>query len=92
MNWEKLRIWEKDIVEWYMEGIKSQLESDEQRDEQARMAREAVQWMIDKDCVDLTERGLELVALAPFRQAALATQAYFAPPPEDTASLAAKQA
>ena len=82
LNWENLRVWDQDIVEWHMERVKSQLDSDEQRDEQARLAREAVQWMVDKYYVDRTTRGLELVALAPFRQASLFTQASFAQPAE----------
>ena len=39
LNWENLRVWEQDMVEWHMERVKSQLDSDEQREEQARLAR-----------------------------------------------------
>ena len=39
----------------------------EQMDEQAMMAEEAVQWLIDENHVDLTEKGLELVAPTLFR-------------------------
>ena len=75
LNWEGVRLWEKDIVAWYVEEIESQLDTEEQLDEQVKMAKEAVQWLIEEDHVDLTERGLELVALAPFRQASLGTVA-----------------
>ena len=69
LNWEGSRLRRKDIVAWYVEGIEEQLDYEEQLDEQIKMAEEAVQWLIDEDRVDETERGLELVALAPFRQA-----------------------
>ena len=75
LNWEGVRLWEKDIVAWYVEEIESQLDTEEQLDDQVKMAKEVVQWLIEEDHVDLTERGLELVALAPFRQASLSTVA-----------------
>ena len=43
------------------------MESEEQIDEQVKMASETVQWMIDKNYVYRTEEGLELTAMAPFR-------------------------
>ena len=61
------KIREKDVVAWYIEGVEYLLESEEQVDEQVKMASETVQWMIDKNYVDRTEEVLELAALAPFR-------------------------
>ena len=57
------KIEEKDVIAWYVEGVEHLLESEEQVDEQAKMASVTVQWMIDKNHVYRTEDGLELAAL-----------------------------
>ena len=78
---EGQKIGEKDVVAWYIEGVEYLMESEELVDEQVKMAIETVQWMIDKNYVDRTEEGLELAALAQFRQASLAT--FLAQSPKD---------